>query len=146
VPGQDWTSAFTDEIKSGISFLDRIEGGCGLDGGQCSRVSCSYNSAIWFCNDVSNSHPISWRKTNGFFNKKNRMTSVSNLIVPRWLHMRRLLMMSVTLPMETVKVVVLLAVRYLILIIGTILFKEIFVKLSWFLLEFYNMSRNGVGV
>jgi hypothetical protein len=60
--------------------------------------------------------------------------------------MRRLSMMTVTLRMETVKVVVLLGARCLILIIGMLLFRGIFVKLSWFLVEFSNISWNGVGL
>ena len=74
------------------------------------------------------------------------MTSVSNLIVLSWLLMHRLSIMTVTLLMETVKVAVLLVARCLTLIIGMLLFRGIFVKLSWFLVEIYNMSRNGVGV
>jgi hypothetical protein len=60
--------------------------------------------------------------------------------------MHRLSMMTVTLRMETVKVVVSLVVRCLTLIIGMLLFRGMFVKLSWYLAEFYNISRNGVGV
>jgi hypothetical protein len=60
--------------------------------------------------------------------------------------MHRLSIMTVTSLMETVKAVVSLVDRCLMLIIGMLLFRGIFVKLSWFLVGFYHMSRNGVGV
>ncbi|KAL4786856.1 hypothetical protein BJX76DRAFT_364703 [Aspergillus varians] len=40
-----------DAIKSGIRYLRKVQGRPRLDGGTCSRVSCSYNSAITWCND-----------------------------------------------------------------------------------------------
>jgi hypothetical protein len=60
--------------------------------------------------------------------------------------MHRLSIMTVTSLMETVKVAVLLVVRCLMLITGMLLCRGIFAKLSWFLVEFYNISRNRVGV
>lgn len=40
-------------IKEGIDYLQGIDGYCGLDDGpyKCARVSCSWDSAIWLCND-----------------------------------------------------------------------------------------------
>ncbi|KAI0391577.1 hypothetical protein F5Y17DRAFT_439955 [Xylariaceae sp. FL0594] len=40
-------------IQQGISYLRHIQGDCtiGPGPGNCSRVSCSYDSGIWFCND-----------------------------------------------------------------------------------------------
>ncbi|RSL66562.1 hypothetical protein CEP54_003648 [Fusarium duplospermum] len=40
-------------IKEGIDYLQGINGYCGLDDGpyKCARVSCSWDSAIWLCND-----------------------------------------------------------------------------------------------
>lgn len=41
-------------IGDGITYLNSFgDGYCGLDDGpyKCARVSCSYNSAIWLCND-----------------------------------------------------------------------------------------------
>ncbi|KAI8629424.1 hypothetical protein F5Y19DRAFT_475411 [Xylariaceae sp. FL1651] len=46
-------------IEQGIRYLHGIQGDCNIGPGpaNCSRVSCSYDSGIWFCND--NPHPIS---------------------------------------------------------------------------------------
>ncbi|KAI1180656.1 hypothetical protein F4777DRAFT_573886 [Nemania sp. FL0916] len=40
-------------IRQGINYLHKIHGNCtiGPGPGNCSRVSCSYQSGIWFCND-----------------------------------------------------------------------------------------------
>ncbi|KAJ4313268.1 hypothetical protein N0V84_009496 [Fusarium piperis] len=41
-------------IGDGIKYLNGFgDGYCGLDDGpyKCARISCSYNSAIWLCND-----------------------------------------------------------------------------------------------
>ncbi len=50
-----WHPANTRRIRDGIYYLSGI-GGTATNGpgpGNCARVSCSYNSAIWWCNDVS---------------------------------------------------------------------------------------------
>lgn len=47
-----WRGAVTGEIKKGIDYLRRVGGKPRLDSGKCSRVSCSWNAAIWWCNDV----------------------------------------------------------------------------------------------
>ncbi|KAI1351451.1 hypothetical protein F5Y01DRAFT_304742 [Xylaria sp. FL0043] len=46
-------------IRQGISYLRKIHGNCtnGPGPGNCSRVSCSWSSGIWFCND--NPYPTS---------------------------------------------------------------------------------------
>jgi hypothetical protein len=46
-------------INEGIAYLRKIEGNCtnGPGPANCSRVSCSYSSGIWFCND--NPYPTS---------------------------------------------------------------------------------------
>ncbi|GIZ36750.1 hypothetical protein CKM354_000021700 [Cercospora kikuchii] len=45
--------AATKYINDGIRYLRNIRGSprIGPGPGKCSRVSCSYNSAIWWCND-----------------------------------------------------------------------------------------------
>ncbi len=53
--GDRWPPCSTDKIVEGIRYLRGV-GGQPINGpgpGKCSRVSCSYNSAIWWCNDVS---------------------------------------------------------------------------------------------
>ena len=42
-------------IGEGIDYLRGVAGrpGNGPGPGNCGRVSCSYNSAIWWCNDVN---------------------------------------------------------------------------------------------
>jgi hypothetical protein len=56
VPGQDWDPAFAETIQDGIDFLQSNGLICdvGPGPGNCVRVSCSYNAAIYLCNDVSN--------------------------------------------------------------------------------------------
>ncbi|KAE9567778.1 hypothetical protein CGMCC3_g16073 [Colletotrichum fructicola] len=48
-----WELANTARIREGISHLDGIDGKPhrGAGPASCGRVSCSYNSAIWWCND-----------------------------------------------------------------------------------------------
>ncbi|KAI1207894.1 uncharacterized protein F4807DRAFT_433673 [Annulohypoxylon truncatum] len=45
-------------IEEGIDYLSSRTGKCHMDAGPrvCTRISCSYKSAIWWCND--NSEPI----------------------------------------------------------------------------------------
>ncbi|GAW12224.1 hypothetical protein ANO14919_015850 [Xylariales sp. No.14919] len=56
-----WNPSFASvfHIRQGIAYLHKIHGDCtnGPGPGNCSRVSCSYHSGIWFCND--NPHPVS---------------------------------------------------------------------------------------
>ncbi|KAI0432627.1 hypothetical protein F5Y09DRAFT_137059 [Xylaria sp. FL1042] len=56
-----WDPPFASvfHIRQGISYLHKIHGNCtiGPGPGNCSRVSCSYYSGIWFCND--NMYPTS---------------------------------------------------------------------------------------
>lgn len=49
----DHYPARTTDIRAGISYLRRLGGGPWLGSRTCSRISCSYDSAIWLCNDVS---------------------------------------------------------------------------------------------
>lgn len=43
-----------DHLGQGISYLRGVGGRPSMGGrGTCGRVSCSYNTAIWWCNDVS---------------------------------------------------------------------------------------------
>jgi hypothetical protein len=62
VPGQNWDAAYANTVQDGIDFLQSNGLICdvGPGPGNCVRVSCSYNSAIYLCNDVSNyfSDPI----------------------------------------------------------------------------------------
>lgn len=53
VPSQNWGYAYVDDIDDGIDYLGRLNGGCSVGAKSCSRISCSYDSAIFLCNDVS---------------------------------------------------------------------------------------------
>ncbi|PHH71012.1 hypothetical protein CDD82_6780 [Ophiocordyceps australis] len=50
-----WKDCHWWAIKKGIKRLKRVRGYPvnGPGPGKCGRVSCSYDSAIWWCNDVS---------------------------------------------------------------------------------------------
>lgn len=50
-----WQPADGWHIYEGIEYLARLSGKPtnGPGPGNCGRVSCSFNSAIWWCNDVS---------------------------------------------------------------------------------------------
>ncbi|KAI0489664.1 hypothetical protein F4859DRAFT_509250 [Xylaria cf. heliscus] len=56
-----WNPRFASvfHIREGIAYLHNIHGNCtnGPGPGNCGRVSCSYGSGIWFCND--NPYPMS---------------------------------------------------------------------------------------
>ena len=52
IAGWDWGEAYTDDIENGIKYLNG-KGTIQIGPRSCSRISCSYNSAIFFCNDVS---------------------------------------------------------------------------------------------
>ncbi|KAF4626802.1 hypothetical protein G7Y89_g11356 [Cudoniella acicularis] len=56
IPGWDWTGADIQRIGQGIQYLDNVDAYCIANGHSCSRISCSYNSDIWLCND--NDGPI----------------------------------------------------------------------------------------
>lgn len=48
-------NADVDAILEGVDYLHRLGGSANMKAGPrvCSRISCSYNSAIYACNDVS---------------------------------------------------------------------------------------------
>ena len=52
-----WPGTNRGPIVDGIRYLRRTNGRPteGPGPGKCSRVSCSYNAAIYWCNDVSSS-------------------------------------------------------------------------------------------
>ncbi|KAI0023990.1 hypothetical protein F4780DRAFT_687494 [Xylariomycetidae sp. FL0641] len=49
--------ARSDKIRNGMGYLRRFQGVCAVSPGPyvCVRVSCSWNSAIWWCNDKTDS-------------------------------------------------------------------------------------------
>lgn len=53
--GSPWKDCSTDKIKDGANYLRGVGGLPSLAGGpgECTRVSCSYGAAIWWCNDVT---------------------------------------------------------------------------------------------
>ncbi|KAE9373604.1 hypothetical protein N431DRAFT_535069 [Stipitochalara longipes BDJ] len=46
-----WQSTLTGYITDGVTYLNRIGGRLSISAHSCSRISCSYNSAIYLCND-----------------------------------------------------------------------------------------------
>ncbi|KAL5315607.1 hypothetical protein ACEPPN_016476 [Leptodophora sp. 'Broadleaf-Isolate-01'] len=53
-PGQpDWRAAEVRYIDDGIAYLKKVTALCWVNGHACSRISCSYKSAITLCNVVS---------------------------------------------------------------------------------------------
>lgn len=50
-----WPECSADAIETGVNYLRGVPGAPvnGPGPGNCGRVSCSYDSAIWWCNDVS---------------------------------------------------------------------------------------------
>lgn len=52
-----WVQCSLTQILDGYRYLWKLKGKPtnGPGPGNCGRVSCSYDSAIWWCNDVSNS-------------------------------------------------------------------------------------------
>ncbi|PVH83074.1 hypothetical protein DL98DRAFT_413502, partial [Cadophora sp. DSE1049] len=59
VPGQNWTPANIYVIDDGIDYLRKVKALCWVDGHACSRISCSYNSAITLCNVTPNKMGLS---------------------------------------------------------------------------------------
>ncbi|PWY90681.1 hypothetical protein BO70DRAFT_358131 [Aspergillus heteromorphus CBS 117.55] len=61
IPGRLSETAETVWIRDGISYLKGLEGTCGVSAGPaaCARISCSYDSGIYLCNDVRLSPPSS---------------------------------------------------------------------------------------
>ncbi|KAL2826231.1 hypothetical protein BDW59DRAFT_171895 [Aspergillus cavernicola] len=55
-----WSGARHNPIVDGIKYLRGISGrpGAGPGPGNCGRVSCSYDSAIWWCNDSPKSKQL----------------------------------------------------------------------------------------
>ena len=53
--GRPWSYCWRSAIVDGLDHLYSAPGKAkdGPGPGECGRVSCSYNSAIWWCNDVS---------------------------------------------------------------------------------------------
>ncbi|OOF94915.1 hypothetical protein ASPCADRAFT_507790 [Aspergillus carbonarius ITEM 5010] len=53
IPGRLSETANTYWIRSGIKYLKGLEGKCGVSKGpaSCARISCSYDSGIFLCND-----------------------------------------------------------------------------------------------
>ncbi|KAG4432462.1 hypothetical protein IFR05_012052 [Cadophora sp. M221] len=52
IPGKpDLHEADSEAISNGIGYLRRLGGTCGVGVRTCARVSCSWDSAIFICND-----------------------------------------------------------------------------------------------
>ncbi|CAF9937419.1 hypothetical protein IMSHALPRED_011132 [Imshaugia aleurites] len=59
-PPYNQPAAF-ETIEQGISYFDSLPGNCGIDNSGVSRVSCSYDSAIYLVGDVKRMVPHSIR-------------------------------------------------------------------------------------
>ena len=59
VPGWDWGLAGAGAIEDGVKYLETLNARLKMDANACSHINCSYNSAIWLCNDVSIIEPPS---------------------------------------------------------------------------------------
>ncbi|PHH88399.1 hypothetical protein CDD83_7596 [Cordyceps sp. RAO-2017] len=48
-----WQPTSVQHVREGIGYLRKVRGQPGSEPGpsRCGRVSCAYNSAIWWCND-----------------------------------------------------------------------------------------------
>ncbi|PHH74360.1 hypothetical protein CDD80_3121 [Ophiocordyceps camponoti-rufipedis] len=51
--GGKWQATSVRRVREGIGYLRRVRGQPNSQAGpsRCGRVSCAYNSAIWWCND-----------------------------------------------------------------------------------------------
>ncbi|KAH9219475.1 hypothetical protein DL95DRAFT_292105 [Leptodontidium sp. 2 PMI_412] len=59
-PGQpDWRAAEVRYIDDGIAYLKKVTALCWVNGHACSRISCSYKSAITLCNVTPNTMGLS---------------------------------------------------------------------------------------
>lgn len=59
----DYGSISFAALQNGITYLDSLGGGLACNGpgpGNCGRISCSYNTAIWWCNDNPSDHCVLW--------------------------------------------------------------------------------------
>ncbi|KAG6362428.1 hypothetical protein INS49_010658 [Diaporthe citri] len=74
-----WALANANDIQHGINYLKRVAGkpSNGPGPGACGRVSCSYDAAIWWCNDnrVTYTLPSFKNIADGAQNVKNKCTS-----------------------------------------------------------------------
>ena len=55
--GVPYQTVHGSDISSGLVYLSNLEGCLTLGGNSCFRYSCSYNSGIFVCNDVSSDPP-----------------------------------------------------------------------------------------
>ncbi|KAG6244468.1 hypothetical protein E4U24_005104 [Claviceps purpurea] len=55
VDGKRWKKAMLSSVQEGLDYLSKLKAKpkIGPGPGKCSRVSCSYAAAIWWCNDKS---------------------------------------------------------------------------------------------
>lgn len=53
-----------EKVELGIEYLRKVKGRpwLGPGPGKCIRVSCGYDAAIWWCNDVSTGYPFAYAK------------------------------------------------------------------------------------
>ncbi|KAH7346430.1 hypothetical protein BKA65DRAFT_551336 [Rhexocercosporidium sp. MPI-PUGE-AT-0058] len=82
IPGKpDLNEADTEAISHGIGYLRKIGGTCGVGVRTCARVSCSWNSAIFLCNDNPNHLDVS---SNQIADYTQDLVNACDKYVSRW--------------------------------------------------------------
>ncbi|KAG6112143.1 hypothetical protein E4U13_004405 [Claviceps humidiphila] len=58
--GKRWKKAGLWHVQAGLDYLSKLKAKpkMGPGPGTCSRVSCSYKAAIWWCNDNTEQHEL----------------------------------------------------------------------------------------
>ncbi|KAN0098402.1 hypothetical protein V8E51_014065 [Hyaloscypha variabilis] len=51
IRGWNWVTAYMPDIQAGVVYLDNLNTRINIGPTSCSRISCSWNGAIYLCND-----------------------------------------------------------------------------------------------
>jgi hypothetical protein len=51
IRGWNWATAYMPDIQAGVVYLDNLNTRINIGPTSCSRISCSWNGAIYLCND-----------------------------------------------------------------------------------------------
>ncbi|KAL2075558.1 hypothetical protein VTL71DRAFT_501 [Oculimacula yallundae] len=60
-----WGYAGKTHVEEGIKYLNKVTAACSAGGRKCVRISCSWHSAIFLCNDMEEvvEMPCNWTST-----------------------------------------------------------------------------------